>query len=160
MLTNKNWIVLLLALMCQFAMAQKTIKGVVADESGPLPGVAVFVKGTSTGTETDFDGNYVIKAKKGQVLVYSFLGMETVEKTVGSASKINVTLKQSKENVLEEVVVTGFQKIDKKLFTGSAIRLKQEDVKLEGVSDVSRGLQGNVSGVSVENVSGTFGATP
>ncbi len=161
MVKTKCWLALFVMLICQVITAQEVrITGVVADESGPLPGVAVFIKGTSNSTETDFDGNYSIKAKKGNVLVYSFVGMETVERKVGSMKKINVTLKTAEDNVLDEVVVTGFQKIDKRLFTGSAIRLKQEDVKLEGVADVSRSLQGTVSGVSVENVSGTFGATP
>lgn len=60
----------------------------------PLPGVAVLVKGTSTGTQTDFDGKYTLKAMSGQTLVFSYLGMKSVERTVGSATTINVTLQE------------------------------------------------------------------
>ena len=76
---------LLLALVVQISFAQeKTISGTVTDESGPLPGVTVLKKGTSQGTETDFDGNYSIKAKSGDVLVFSFVGMKTIEKVCES----------------------------------------------------------------------------
>ena len=68
---------LLLALVVQISFAQdKTISGTVSDESGPLPGVTVLKKGTTQGTETDFDGNFSIKAKNGEVLVFSFYWYE------------------------------------------------------------------------------------
>ena len=97
---------LLLAFVVQFTFAQeRTITGTVSDESGALPGVSVLIEGTTTGTETDFDGNYSIDAKSGDVLRYSFVGMTTVTKTVGAESSINVTM-VSGENTLDEVVVT------------------------------------------------------
>ena len=96
---------LLLALFVQISFAQeKTITGTVSDESGPLPGVSVLVQGTNTGTVTDFDGKYTLKAKTGAVLQFSYVGMDTQTKTVGTANVINVTM--SGANVLEEVVVT------------------------------------------------------
>ncbi|HIP49700.1 MAG TPA: hypothetical protein EYG92_12150, partial [Lutibacter sp.] len=70
----KVFLTLLLAFSMQITFAQKTITGTVSDETGPLPGVSVLIKSTNTGTETDFDGNYSIRAKKGQVLQYSFIG--------------------------------------------------------------------------------------
>ena len=86
---------LLLALVVQISFAQeKTVSGTVSDNSGALPGVSVLIKGTTTGTETDFDGKYTIKAKTGAVLRFSYLGYKTVEKTVGSSSTINVTMKE------------------------------------------------------------------
>ncbi len=148
-------------LMCQIIFAQeKKVTGTVTDNVEPLPGVSILVKGTVKGVETDFDGNYSIVVKQGDVLVFSFVGMETVEKTVGTSNKINVVLKTAKENVLEEVVVTGITQTDKRLFTGSATKLKAENVKVAGLPDVSRSLEGKAAGVSVQNVSGTFGASP
>ena len=71
---------LLLALTVQFVFAQKTVSGTVSDDGGPLPGVSVLVKGTTTGVETDFDGKYAIQAKQGDVLQFSYVGKQTVEK--------------------------------------------------------------------------------
>ena len=97
---------LLLAFVVQFTFAQeKTITGTVTDETGPLPGVSVIIKGTTSGTETDFDGKYSIQANVGDVLVFSFVGMATQEKTVGTLNVIAVML--IADNVLEEVIVTG-----------------------------------------------------
>ena len=96
---------LLLALVVQISFAQeKTISGTVSDESGPLPGVTILKKGTTQGTETDFDGKYTINANTGDVLIFSFIGMTTIEKTVDK-NLINVTM-SADNNVLEEVVVT------------------------------------------------------
>ncbi len=139
---------------------EKVITGTVVDELDPLPGVSVLVKGTTKGVETDFDGNYSIEVNKGDVLVFSFVGLETVEKTVGKSNKINVLMKPAEENVLEEVVVTGITKTDKRLFTGASTKLKADNVKISGMPDVSRSLEGKAAGVSVQNVSGTFGASP
>ena len=97
---------LFLALFVQLSFAQeRTITGTVSDESGPLPGVSVLIEGTTTGTETDFDGNYSITANSGDVLRYSFVGMTTVTRSVGAESTVNVTM-VSETNTLDEVVVT------------------------------------------------------
>ncbi|MGB5463001.1 MAG: carboxypeptidase-like regulatory domain-containing protein, partial [Aureibaculum sp.] len=71
----------------------------VTDESGPLPGVSILIKGTTSGAETDFDGNYAIQANTGDVLVFSFIGMSPQEKVVGIANTINVVLVA--DNILE-----------------------------------------------------------
>ncbi|AOW20232.1 vWA domain-containing protein [Urechidicola croceus] len=92
--------------MLQVNAQEKIITGVVSDESGPLPGVNVIVKGTTNGTTTDFDGNYSIKASLGDVLLYSFVGMENREITIGELNTINVTLSSSAQ--LDEVVVVGY----------------------------------------------------
>ena len=74
---------LFLALFVQLSFAQeRAITGTVSDESGPLPGVSVLIEGTTTGTETDFDGNYSISASSGDVLRFSFVGMTTVTRSV------------------------------------------------------------------------------
>ncbi len=147
-------------LLCQSLIAQKKVSGVVTDDLGPLLGVSVQVQGTNTGTETDANGEYVISVKKGQFLEFSYVGNETVVIKVSDSNKIDVRMKMSKENVLDEVVVTGITKTDKRLFTGAAVKMKADDVKISGLPDVSRSLEGKASGVTVQNVSGTFGAAP
>ena len=88
----------------------------------------------------------------------SYIGMKTQEIPIKSGT-IRIILKPDAE-VLEEVVVTGMQKMDKRLFTGAATKLDAEGVKLNGMADISRGLEGRAAGVSVQNVSGTFGTAP
>lgn len=83
----------------------KTITGIVSDSSGPLPGVNVVIMGTQIGTQTNFDGSYAINAKEGEILIYSFMGMNELSKTVGATNIINTVLKDDSQQ-LKEVVVT------------------------------------------------------
>ncbi|MDL2231257.1 SusC/RagA family TonB-linked outer membrane protein [Porphyromonadaceae bacterium OttesenSCG-928-L07] len=138
------------------------MKGTVKDNTGfPLPGVSVRVKGTTTGAATDIDGNFEFRVpnSKGLVLVFSFIGMKDQEIAYKGQASFNVTL-EDETTVLDDVIVTGYQKIDRRLFTGSADVVKAEDLKTDGANDVSRMLQGKSAGVQVQNVSGTFGAAP
>ncbi|MBL6647131.1 MAG: carboxypeptidase-like regulatory domain-containing protein [Flavobacteriaceae bacterium] len=150
------------ALACTLPLAsfaQQTISGIVSDENGlPLPGATVVVENTNRGTTTDFDGKYLINAQIGENLIFSYVGYTDQKIKVGNTIIIDVKLRP--EGQLGEVVVTGFQKIDRKLFTGSADKVDMADAKLEGVADLSRALQGQVAGVDIENVSGTFGTAP
>jgi TonB-linked SusC/RagA family outer membrane protein len=152
---------LLVVFSNQFSYAQqKTISGVIADTNGvPIAGVTVVVDGSTRGVVSDFDGNYAIQAETGEVLKMTFVGLATQKITVGTSDTINVVMKEDVES-LDAVVITGYQKIDRKLFTGSAATVKLEDVKLDGIADVSRSLQGQVAGVEIQNVSGTFGTAP
>ena len=105
----KKVLILLCLIGISTAQAQtKEITGTVSDKHTTLPGVSISIKGSAkTVTSTDFDGKYKIKAKVGNVLVYSYLGYSTVEKTVGSANVINVTMKEASA-VLDEIVVTAY----------------------------------------------------
>ncbi|MDR2563519.1 MAG: SusC/RagA family TonB-linked outer membrane protein [Prevotellaceae bacterium] len=143
-----------------WASAQTRITGRVidAEEKNGLPGVSVTVKGGSVVATTDPDGKYAINAPQGAILIFSFVGMETQEIPVGNKQEINVVMVGSL--LLEEVVVTGMTTTDKRLFTGSADKLTAERVKLDGIHDISRALEGRSAGVSVQNVSGTFGTAP
>ncbi len=139
------------------AMAQeKTITGTVSDESGPLPGVSVLIKGTASGTVTDFDGKYTVKAKQGAVLKFSFVGMTNVEKTVGTANVINAILVS--DNLLQEVVVMGYTSKGKNEITGSTVQLKGESIKNVPVVSIDQALQGKVAGLTVNSSSGTPGS--
>ncbi|WP_075342588.1 SusC/RagA family TonB-linked outer membrane protein [Tenacibaculum agarivorans] len=150
---------LLLALVVHFSFAQeRIISGTVSDESGPLPGVNVLKKGTSSGTETDFDGKYSIKAKNGDILVFSFVGMKTVERTVGASSNISFTMES--DNVLEEVVVTalGISKSAKSLGYATDV-IKSEELVKARESNIINSLQGKVTGVKVTSSGGNLGGS-
>jgi len=137
----------------------QVVKGSVIDESGePIIGATVSVKGTTTATITDIDGKFQITvAKNVTSLTFTYVGHATIEEKI--SANMTVVMKSSSTE-LTEVVVTGMTKIDRRLFTGSSAHLKGEDIKIDGVAEVSRALEGRVAGVSVVNVSGTFGATP
>ncbi len=145
----------------QFSIAQNnSVNGKITDTYGtPLIGVTVVVEGTSRGVVSDFDGNYTINVQEGQVLKFSFVGMETQVVTVTSSSTIDIVLKEDLQD-LDAVVITGYQNVKRELFTGASQTIKAKDIKLDGVADISRALEGRAAGVSVQNVTGTFGAAP
>lgn len=130
----------------------RTITGNVTDESGPLPGVSIFIKGTSTGTTTDFDGNYSIKASTGDVLVYSFIGLKAVERTVGADSTINVAMEA--DNVLEEVVVVGYGTQSKKLVTDNIAKIDSDQIEGVPTPGFQGALIGKAPGVQITQVNG------
>jgi hypothetical protein len=109
-----KWIfALIVALTMQFSFAQeKTVTGTVSDNSGPLPGANVVVQGSKTGTQTDLDGKFSIKAKTGDVLVFSFLGMTETTAKVGASNTVNVKM-QDEAKRLEDVIVQGYRTITK-----------------------------------------------
>ncbi|MFA8434643.1 MAG: SusC/RagA family TonB-linked outer membrane protein [Marinifilaceae bacterium] len=142
---------------------KRTVTGTVLDDTKlPLPGVSVIIKGTTNGVSTDFDGKYALSIPdNGQVtLVFSFIGMEPQEIVVTDQKVVDVVLTSSSEQLEEIVVTTGYQKIDRKLFTGSAQKLSAKEVMVEGMPDVTASLQGKATGVQVSNVSSTFGSAP
>ncbi len=152
----------LLLFLCSavYGQTQRSVTGNVKDNLGEsLPGVAVNIEHTTTGTVTDLDGNFTLQAKDGEALIFSMVGMETARLVVSANQNWNLTLKESTA-LLDEVVVTGFQEVDRKLFTGSSENVKMSDIKIAGVADASRSLEGRVAGVSVDNVSGSFGTAP
>ncbi|RAK20130.1 TonB-linked SusC/RagA family outer membrane protein [Flavobacterium aquaticum] len=153
-----KWIfTLLVAFTMQFSFAQeKTVTGVVSDELGPIAGANVVVEGTTRGTTTDFDGNYTIKAKQGEVLVISYTGKKTTKITVAAASAYNVSLKDDVV-VGQEVVVVGYGTTTKEAFVGTATSVKTANVEAKAVSNVSQALKGEVAGVNVITTSGQPG---
>ena len=154
----KGILTLLLAFFVQITFAQeKTVSGTVSESSGPLPGVSVLIKGTTQGTETDFDGKYSIKTKTGDVLVFSYLGYKSVERTVGSSNTINVTLEEGGET-LDEIVVTAYGIKKEKRSVGYAVQeVKAESITKSGASNVLDALSGKSSGVQITRSSGSAG---
>ena len=152
-----KWIyTLLLALSMQFSFAQeKTVSGVVSDGSGPIPGANVIVKGTKNGVQTDFDGKYSIKAKEGDVLIASFVGMQEVTAKVGASNAVNFKLQQG--NTLNEVVVTSFGiKRDKKSLGYSTPKIESSELTAAKATNVTNQIAGKVAGVQVSGSGGAF----
>ena len=140
----------------QVALAQQVVTGSVTDQEGmPLPGATVVIKGTSSATTADFDGNYTIAAKNGDVLVISYVGYSAAEVTVDGATA-NAVLSTS--NDLDEVVVTGYGTFSKEKFTGSAVTLSGEALSKKNVSNITSALLGEAVGVTVVNTSGQPGS--
>ncbi len=155
---------LTMLLLCLFltvgaAFAQNKVTGTVVsqDDGYPVIGATVMVQGSKTGTTTDIDGNFTLSVPSGKKLVISYVGMKS--QTVTAKPGMKVTLEPDAQ-VVSEVVVTGMQKMDKRLFTGSSTKIDASSAKLDGVADISRSLEGRAAGVSVQNVSGTFGTAP
>jgi TonB-linked SusC/RagA family outer membrane protein len=132
---------------------------VIANEREPVAGAAVMIKGTTQGTQTDAEGRFSFASvpANATTLVISYLGFETTEVKIGQ--NLLVELFESSLQ-LEEVVVTGMTKVDKRLFTGATDRLMADDVRLTGISELGRSLEGRAAGVTVQNVSGVFGSGP
>ncbi|MBB6502384.1 SusC/RagA family TonB-linked outer membrane protein [Pedobacter cryoconitis] len=155
--------VILVKVPLQIAKQMITVKGRVTSkkDGGYLPGVSVREKGVKNAVSSDSQGNYQIRVQDNAVLTFSFIGYKTVVTEVNGRSSIDITMDEDAGQLNEvSIVSTGYQDLNKKLFTGSATALKASDVKRDGITDVSRMLEGRVAGVSVQNVSGTFGAAP
>jgi TonB-linked SusC/RagA family outer membrane protein len=138
------------------------VSGKVTDQSdnSPLPGVNVLVKGTTTGTVTDIDGNYNLRIPDGNVvLLFSSIGYEQTEVTVGSQSIINVSLSPDISE-LEEIVVVGFGERKKKDLTGSIATVGSKEIEQVQMASPQFALQGNAAGVRVVNASGDPNEAP
>jgi TonB-linked SusC/RagA family outer membrane protein len=148
-----GFLTLLLALLVQVTFAQeKTVTGKVSDASGPLPGVTVLIKGTKTGTQTDFDGNYSIRANTGAVLQYSFIGMKTVSQAVGASNVINIVMQEDAQS-LDEVVVTGVAgATSRKKLSVTVASVTAEELQQVPAGSAASALQGKVAGISVTNL--------
>ncbi|PHQ29469.1 SusC/RagA family TonB-linked outer membrane protein [Leeuwenhoekiella nanhaiensis] len=152
-------LVLFAVLVVQISFAQtKTITGTVVDNDGvPLPGVNIVVQGTSTGTQTDFDGKYTIQADPGAILSFTYVGFAPQSVKVGAEETINITMLQGES--LEEVVVTaqGIRREKKALgYSVSSVGSDQLEQRSEG--DVARVLSGKASGVTITAAGGMSGS--
>lgn len=135
------------------------ITGKVTDVSGqPLPGVTIMVKGSQFGVVTDVKGRYTIEIPEmdGVILVFSFIGMEKKEVKYAGNPTINVALKEAVQSI-DEVVVTGYQTINKRSAAGSISTVKAEDLVINGTQTLEQALQGKLPGVMVMNQSGLTG---
>jgi TonB-linked SusC/RagA family outer membrane protein len=148
---------MLLSVTLGFAQGNR-ITGTVVDENGEaIIGASILVKGTSSGTVTDVEGKFSLNATPGATLVFTYVGYKRVE----AKAKRGMTVKMIAEATnVGEVVVTGMSRMDKRLFTGATDKIDASNAKIDGMADISRSLEGRSAGVSVQNVSGTFGTAP
>lgn len=146
-----------MAMLCVFtsigiASAQEpgTVSGTVtsASDGEPLIGASVLVKGTTIGTDTDIDGNFTVKAKKGDVLQFRYVGYEPSEVKVGDSNVINVML-QENENNLDEVVVVGYGTQKRKLVTGSTFQVAGDQLAQMNTTNALTAMQSQAPGVQI-----------
>ncbi len=152
---------MLIAVLALAANAQNiTVRGTVISsaDNEPMIGATVKVKGTGTGTVTDFDGNYTINIDKNATLVFSMIGYETIEEAVNGRTNINVKMNET-ANDLNEVVVIGYGVAKKGDLTSSISAIKGEKLEKLSTGNVMNALQGQVNGVQVTGAGGP-GSTP
>lgn len=137
------------------------VSGKVTDASdgSPLPGVSVIVQGSHSGTATDAQGQYTLKVSQNAVLIFSFIGMQTKNITVGSQKVINVKL-QSESEKMDEVIVIAYGTSRKESFTGSAASVGQQKLASRPLSNAMNALEGATAGVQMTSGSGQPGSAP
>lgn len=142
-----------------FAVAQTQVSGTVisSEDNEPIIGASIIVQGSKVGTVTDADGKFSLSVPNGKKVVISYIGMQA--QTLNPKANMKVVLTPNNAT-LNEVVVTGVSTMDRRMFTGAADQIKASDALIGGMADVSRSLEGRSAGVSVQNVSGTFGTAP
>lgn len=156
----KNSLLILFLFVMGSVLAQtKEVTGTVLDDSGmPLPGANVLIKGTTAGTQTDFDGNFAIEAAPEDVLVISYVGFKTLEVQVGDKQDLQINL-TSDAAALEEVVVVGYGTQKKSVTTGAISSIKAESLEAVPNGRIEQALQGRASGVTIAQNSGQPGSS-
>lgn len=160
---GKHYAILLLMLLSAFGLAAEiTVTGTVLDKAlqEPVIGATVKLKNNAkVATSTDVDGKFSLRVpSEKSILEVTFVGLETVQ-VKASTKPLHIEMTTS-ATMLEEVVALGMGNTDKRLFTGATTKINAEESLLSGVTDISRSLSGRAAGVSVQNVSGTFGTAP
>jgi len=152
---------LLVLLMCSMMVTgqPRSVSGTVTDarDGMPVPSANVTIKGTTTGTITDLDGNWTLQINgNDDVLLFSFIGYETLEETVGNRTEINVTLREE-VSLLDEIVVVGYGVQKKSDLTGAITQVRSEELTESAVLGIDQALQGRAAGVTITNNSGMPG---
>ncbi|GAA3614769.1 TonB-dependent receptor [Flavivirga amylovorans] len=144
-----------------YIFGQNTLKGTVAEQSTsiPLPGVNVFIKGTTTGTTTDFDGNYQIKVNTGDIIVFSYVGYKAQEKQYTGQTSLNILLGEDTAQ-LEEIVIIGYGSVKKEDLTGSVDVVSSKDFNKGTVVSADQLLNGKAPGVRITSAGGQPDAKP
>ncbi|MFD1063001.1 SusC/RagA family TonB-linked outer membrane protein [Winogradskyella litorisediminis] len=161
MKTFLNAILFCLLFVPATLFAQTQITGTVTDgsSSAPLPGVNVLIKGTTTGTNTDFDGKYTINANTGDVLVFSYVGFVTKEITVEGSNTIDVVLAEDAAQ-LDEIVIIGYGSTTVKDATGSVDVVTEKDFNRGAIVSTDQLLNGKAAGVRITNNGGSPDSAP
>jgi iron complex outermembrane receptor protein len=148
------------AFLCFGYTQAQEVSGTVSDANGPLPGASVLVKGSTNGTQTDFDGNYKIgNVSANATLVISYIGYKTQQVAVGGQSTISVTLEDDAQ-ALDEIIVVGYGTQVRKEITSAITSVNEEDFNQGVVNDAASLLQGKVAGLSIYNKGGNPNSNP
>lgn len=146
------------AILCFGLVEAQEVSGTVTDANGPLPGASIVVKGTTNGTQTDFDGNYTLNnVDSNATLVVSYIGYSTQEIAVNGRSTINVVLEEDAQ-ALDEVVIIGYGTTTVKDATGSVTAVSAEDFNGGVIASPEQLIQGKTAGVNIQQTSGEPGA--
>lgn len=161
--SNIHFIALILSLVLVasslFAQEGTYVTGTVSDPRGEtLIGAYVLLVESGERTVTDPDGKYKIRGALGQTLEFAYMGMITKRIKIRSL-QTNVVLEDDSKQV-DQVVITGYQKVRNRVYTGAAVSARMNEIKMEGIADVTRMLEGRLPGLNVQSISGTFGAAP
>ncbi len=154
---NAMYLLFFLGIILKINAQEKVVRGTISDTSGPLPGVNVIVKGTNKGVETDFNGKYSIKAAKGKTLIFSFVGMKTMEKIIGDSNTMNIVMEEDSD-LLEEVVVVAYGTTTKEAFTGAANVVGVKDLATRNVTSPIAAIEGRATGVQFTSAAGPGGS--
>lgn len=155
----KKCLILMMFVLASVATFAQKVSGVVTSSTDgePMPGVAIMVKGTSTGVVTDIDGNYSINVPADGTLIFSFIGFSTQEIVVGNQTTIDVVLEEETA-MLEDLVVVGYGVQKKSVVTAAIAKVSADDLTLSAPVRVDNALKGLASGVTVTSSSGQPGA--
>ena len=147
----------LLILLSGSVIFSQTVTGTVSSGDGPLPGASILVKGTSNGTISDFDGNFILEqVPLNATLIVSYVGFQTQNVALNGKTTINITLNQDAQS-LDEVVIIGYGAVKKSDLTGAIATVKADALEDQPFTGVDQALQGKVSGVTVMQNSGAPG---
>lgn len=146
------------AIFCFGLVEAQEVSGTVSDVNGPLPGASVVLQGTTTGTQTDFDGNYTLSnVDPNGILVFSYIGYSTQEVAVNGQTTINVVLAEDAE-ALDEVVIIGYGTTTVKDATGAVAAVTSEDFNAGIIASPEQLIAGKTAGVNIQQASGEPGA--
>lgn len=141
------------AFICFGWTQAQEVSGTVSDANGPLPGASVVEKGTTNGTQTDFDGNFTINVGENATLVFSYVGFSPMEIAVNGQTNLTVILEEDAQ-ALDEVVIVGYGSSTKKEITSAVAVVDEEAFNKGTVNNASQLLQGKVAGLSIYNKGG------
>lgn len=157
LLKTRAWLAGLLMMLWIGASAQGIIDGTVRDKSGPVAGASIVIKGSLTGTTSATDGSFRINAANGDILTVSYIGFETVELKVHAQQQYNIVLKEA-DNLLSDVVVTGYATQKKENLTGAVAAISGKDLQNRPITNVAQALQGQMANLNV--TTGSSGGAP
>lgn len=156
----KSLTVLFFVLIMQLIHAQdRKISGIVSDVSGPIPNVNILVRGSKKAVQSNIDGKYIIQAKTGDVLVFSYMGMKEISVTIAASDIANVKMKEDGKD-LEEVIVVAYGKQKLKSIVGSVGIVSSDVLEKQQNVNVLNALQGSVAGVNIISSGGMPGENP